>query len=360
MVIDTSSHEIDVIPTDDQASVFDILRSLQGNDPEAYRAIVRPTNPAHGIGGFVFDIPEESRIDCRSQITPHFVEDNTTLIDQIGLEPERFTAKGMVAEVVVRDLLPSKAKPVVRQAIPINPRLLAFPRPTLAQKLAKAASLARVLYPGASQPMAIATSLGMQPNAVSALLSADTQSLMTRLGVPEETGRAFSLARMVVAANKSAAKIPQVNPNRVQKPIPPLLPIVAPALQPDPNSVYGMFLDKAAQPPNQTRQARAFAYFYQLWKARTTIVIETPWGAMTNMAIEHLQATQPEDSRFWSSFSLTFVKVRVARSSATTVGQLAGRANAQGATQSNNGSTAQKPLSPPEIKSFAYRLMHGP
>ncbi len=85
-----------IIPTD-EPSVFDVVASLTTLER---RALVRPDNPPAGIAGFLFDIPEEEEMNCRSAITDHYVEDNTAIQDQIALAPEEFTLRGLVAEVV--------------------------------------------------------------------------------------------------------------------------------------------------------------------------------------------------------------------------------------------------------------------
>lgn len=53
-----------------------------------------------GIAGFQFDIIEEHKIELKSEITDHFVEDNSTIQDHISLMPKRLTLKGFVGELV--------------------------------------------------------------------------------------------------------------------------------------------------------------------------------------------------------------------------------------------------------------------
>lgn len=84
-----------IIPTDSDSiyTVIDSLTSLQ------QRAIVRPDNPPPGIAGFLFDIQGEEELDLRSEITDHYTEANSAIQDHIGLAPEEFTVKGLVAEI---------------------------------------------------------------------------------------------------------------------------------------------------------------------------------------------------------------------------------------------------------------------
>ena len=86
-----------IIPLDD-SSVFDVLKKLSTNQQQI--ALVRPNNPPPGIAGYLFDIPDEEVWELRTEISQHFIEDNTTIQDQMALPPERFTVRGMVAELV--------------------------------------------------------------------------------------------------------------------------------------------------------------------------------------------------------------------------------------------------------------------
>lgn len=69
------------------------------NDFSSY--LVSPAN-AFGLAGFLFDIEGEGRAELRSEITDHYLEDNTAIQDHIAVRPKRFTLKGYVGEVVFR------------------------------------------------------------------------------------------------------------------------------------------------------------------------------------------------------------------------------------------------------------------
>lgn len=60
--------------------------------------ILKPLG-AKGIGGFVFDIEREHRIELKSDITDHYVEDNSTIQDHIAKAPELITLTGYVGEL---------------------------------------------------------------------------------------------------------------------------------------------------------------------------------------------------------------------------------------------------------------------
>jgi hypothetical protein len=84
-----------IVPSNDE-SVFtsiDDLSTLQKN------AIIRPDNPPPGIAGFVFDIITEDGAELVSDITDHYVEDNSAVQDHIALKPEIITVRGLVGEL---------------------------------------------------------------------------------------------------------------------------------------------------------------------------------------------------------------------------------------------------------------------
>lgn len=258
-----------IIPSD-APSVFELLDSLSTLQRQA---IIRPTNPPPGLAGFLFDINEDDEINLRADITDHFVENNTVIVDQIGLKPEEYTVRGLVAELV---------------AIP--------PAPDVVAKV---------------------------PNPLD--VNSDLLPVLTPQAAQEATDNAQTEASANAALQQSS-------------------------------SLWGYFLDQAPKPPNQTRQSRTFLYFYQLWKARELFTIETPWGFFTDMAILTLRASQDDESRFKSSFTVTFKKIRTAGGATITAGQLAGRANLQMAPVTNNGTGGTKPLTKEEYESLLVRL----
>ncbi len=258
-----------IVPTD-QPSVFDVLDTLTTLQR---RAIVRPENPPPGVAGFIFDIPEETEIMLRSLITRHFVEDGLAVSDQIALEPEEVSVRGLVAEVVAFAPPPDS---VARQpdALPPNPATAPALAPQAAQDFA-AESLARL-----------------------------------------QTER--------VAVNTG--------------------------------NLWNFYLTRGQQPPSQSKQARAAVYFYELWRGRQRVTVETPFGFFTNMALLSFRASQPEDTRFRSTMAITFEKIRVAGAAQVTAGQLAGRAAQQSAPVTQNGVAGKQPVSAADRQSLLLRL----
>lgn len=59
-----------------------------------------------GIAGLAFDIFEEHKVELTADITDHFVEDNSTIQDQIAIKPIKFTLRGFIGEVIVEDAEP--------------------------------------------------------------------------------------------------------------------------------------------------------------------------------------------------------------------------------------------------------------
>lgn len=65
------------------------------------RYLVTPLN-AFGLGGFVFDIEGETAMNLSTEITDHYLEDNTSVQDHIAVRPKKITLKSYVGELVYR------------------------------------------------------------------------------------------------------------------------------------------------------------------------------------------------------------------------------------------------------------------
>ena len=261
---------LNIIPSD-SASIFSVLSAAQT------LALVRPSNPPPGLAGFLFDIDGDDLFRMRSQISQHFVEDNTTIQDQIALEPERVVLRRLVAEVVY-------TKPTV-------PPISATPNPL-------------PLNP-AMQPMLTPGALQLSASAAAAAASANSAVTSTQ-------------------------------------------------------SLWGYYVGKAGQQPNQTRQSIVFGYLYQLWLGRQLFTVETPWGVMINMAIETNDMEQPEETATKTECNITFQKIRFAQPAQTTVGQVAGRAAFQQSPMTQNGTAGSAPVSASEQSSILQQIMYPP
>lgn len=123
-------------------------------------------------------------------------------------------------------------------------------------------------------------------------------------------------------------------------------------------SLWSYFNDQSAQQPNQTKQARAFLYFYNLWKGRQLFTVETPYGFMANCAIQTFRAEQSEESKFESAFTLVFKKMRFVGTAVVTPGQLDGRAAFQSAPVTQNGNLGTTQQTAEQEQSLLYRMTH--
>jgi len=63
--------------------------------------IVKPKGTA-GIGGFVFDFESDSSVTLQSEITDHYVENNTAIQDHVARKPVRITLHGYVGELTAK------------------------------------------------------------------------------------------------------------------------------------------------------------------------------------------------------------------------------------------------------------------
>jgi hypothetical protein len=122
-----------IVPTD-KSSVFKGLEQMTAMERNA---IIRPDNPPPGVAGFVMDVRLEDTVRLESDITDHFVEDNTAVQDQIALKPEEVTVHGLVGELVQTQAQVDNAAQTLIDALPSNDDLA--PGYTEAQAAALAA-----------------------------------------------------------------------------------------------------------------------------------------------------------------------------------------------------------------------------
>ena len=85
-----------IVPTQG-LDVFSALNTLVSQDSRL--AIVRPDNPPPGVAGYLFNIVTDDAVDLESDITDHYIENNTAIQDHIALKPEVISVRGLVAEL---------------------------------------------------------------------------------------------------------------------------------------------------------------------------------------------------------------------------------------------------------------------
>lgn len=90
------------------------------------------------------------------------------------------------------------------------------------------------------------------------------------------------------------------------------------------------------------KQADVYSYFYQLWKGRQFVTVETAWGTWPMMVLQTLRAEQPADSRFKSEFYATFKAIRFASDITVSVKPMESVAANQAADITPNGKVGQK------------------
>lgn len=94
--------------------------------------------------------------------------------------------------------------------------------------------------------------------------------------------------------------------------------------------------------PPIPEQQKAYMYFKALWETKQLVSLQTPFEFMANMAIETISATQSEDSRWVSDFTITLKEIRYASTENVQfeyIKQLDGIAGEQRADEENNGAT---------------------
>lgn len=92
---------------------------------------------------------------------------------------------------------------------------------------------------------------------------------------------------------------------------------------------------------SQTKQQVMFQQFYGYWRARTLFTVQTPWAIFQNMAIKTLRAIQDPDTRVITDFEVTFKMIRTAKTSVSSLANTAlnfqGRSQAQASGVTNLG-----------------------
>jgi hypothetical protein len=113
----TAGSTLNIIPSD-ASSIYEALSTSQT------LALVRPTNPPPGLAGFLFDIDGDDIMRLRTEFSQHYLEDNTSVIDQMALPPIRISMKRYVGELVYSK---PTTQPVSSTPDPLLPNLAMMP-----------------------------------------------------------------------------------------------------------------------------------------------------------------------------------------------------------------------------------------
>lgn len=104
-------------------------------------------------------------------------------------------------------------------------------------------------------------------------------------------------------------------------------------------NIYGLVKNAIGATGTTARQQSAYQYFAACQSGGVLMGVQTPWEFLTNMAIETIVATQPEDSIFVTDFCITFKQIRIATTQ-TAVNILSGTGGLPSTPQLSQGSTA--------------------
>lgn len=126
-----------VIPAD-TASIYDGLRTLVLDNQTL--ALLTPATPPPGIGGFLFDLPQEDNFKLTATATEHYVEDLSAVQDHVALAPERIVLRGLVAELVLTPETVNNSAPEAKKGTTTAPGMTppGTSTPTAAPGTAKA------------------------------------------------------------------------------------------------------------------------------------------------------------------------------------------------------------------------------
>ena len=346
------------IPTDAPVTL-DVVKSLSTLDQQA---IVRPNNPPSGIAGFLFDVDLNQQAELTSDVTDHYVEANYAIQDHIALRPEVVVLRGLVSELKYANPNTVAFNP---PANPLPPNLTLLPQKSpgalnnqinaLASNAINAGAAA--LFNGTSIQNSVSRSLRSEIANLAATtksqLSQTAQSAVRTLLDPSNLAALSAGGSLPLPAQQAVNLLRGSVPSTYSPILQSLQSLSNPTSQQlltgstftsfgtsDPgSSLFSVYNAKQPTPQDQTKQGSAFLYFYNLWKSRSLFSVETPWGIYTNMVISSLRAEQPEETKDYTDFTVTFKKIRIAQELTISTGPLlAGRLEAQ----NDVGSTASK------------------
>jgi len=204
----------------------------------------------------LFHTEGENSIALESDVTDHYVEDNTAINDQVALRPEIITVRGFIGDL--NDVAPyglQTAKQAAEKLTVINAYT-----PVLSATALSLYNRAAFLY-----------SVGI--NAANAAVASYSSINGLINGQNNET---------VITGTETDTQLRNLTGNRGRISI-------------------------------QSKQQIAFQQFYGYWRQRTLFTVQTPWAIFKNMVIKTLRATQSEDSNSITDFEITFKIMRFAK-----------------------------------------------
>lgn len=223
-----------------------------GYQPQSVNGVQAEQPPS-----LLFHYEGEQTVGIESDITDHFIEDNTAIQDQIALKPETVTTHGFIGEL-------NNVKPALfglLNTLANKLTVIDAYAPGLSKTAINAVNQADQLYQVGSKAANSAVS------AWSSITGQDGENVIGSSGI--QNG-AFNAATGQISGN-------------------------------------------------QSKQQVIFQQFYGYWRARTLFTVQTPWAVFQNMAIKSLRAIQDAETRVITDFEVSFKMIRTA-STATVLG----------------------------------------
>ena len=240
-------------------------KNTVGYQPQAPNGTTAALQPR-----LMFHYEGENSVNLQSDITDHYIENNTAIQDQITLKPVTITVHGYIGDL---------------NNVPPNTALLTAQ--TVANKL---------LIMSTYTPALSITALEAYNAAVEAyqtVASAANSAVSVYQGLSGGQGLAVVNGNGIGITNTTTP------------------------------GAFNQFTS------TQTPQQIMFQQFYGYWWNRVLFTVQTPWAVFQNMAIQTLRSIQDETTQNVTDFEITFKMIRYAQSTITLIGQ--GRWNQQAA-----------------------------
>lgn len=284
--------DIDVSSLTDQATKATGLDGIVLVTPQKTKGYQPQNVPSWEINrralprALVFNYEGENVADLQSDITDHFIENNSAIQDQIAIKPVMYRVTGFVGEL--NDVAPAALTP-----------------------LKIAAEKLTVI--GAYVPQVSATAI-LAYNAAFAAY----QIAQTGIDLAASAWATINGSNGTTVINGSTS-----------------------------GTDNGELTN---QLPNQTKQQIYFQQFYAYWKRRTLFTIQTPWAIFQDMAIVSLNAVQDAETDKISTFTINFKQLRFASTVVRDQqlydsNNFQGRLLNQGSTPVNRGTSILTPSS---------------
>lgn len=225
----------------------------------------------------LFHYEGEQTVAIESDITDHYIEDNTAIADQISLKPELITTHGFIGEL----------NDVATGAL------------ALAQTLANKLVAISAYTPAISQTALIAYTQAFQAYQIATNIENAAVQSWESLNNAAGTGLGGGAQTEIGSGNFTLSSI---------------------------NST-------------QTKQQVAFQQFYAYWRNRILFTVQTPWAVFQNMAIKNLRAIQSAETNMITDFEVTFKMIRTANTTENpnTTSSFQERLNAQASGEVDHG-----------------------